>query len=80
MTQINEQMEYEKQEIMKLRKSMKMDIQKEMDRIQTNDNLTKNELKRINTIINNNSGLLNLLVQDQMLAQLLAEQDALDRR
>lgn len=80
MAQMNDQMEYEKHEIIKLRKNMKMDIQREMDRISGNDQLTKSELKRINAILKNNGLLLNLMLQDQMLMQLLEEQDVLDRK
>jgi len=73
-------MDFETQEIRKLRRGVKKEIAVEMQKISSDEDKIKFELQRFNSILANQGQLTSLLAEDQMLAQLLQEQDTLDKK
>jgi len=64
-------MDFETQEIRKLRRGVKKEIAIEMQKISSDEDKIKYELQRFNSILTNLGQLTSLLAEDQMLAQLL---------
>mmetsp|Transcript_42476 Transcript_42476/g.65134 ORF Transcript_42476/g.65134 Transcript_42476/m.65134 type:complete len:109 (-) Transcript_42476:2220-2546(-) len=80
MQQITDQMEYEKSEISKQRKKIKLELTNEINLVKDGQQFMNYEFKRINTFLEKSLRILRYLVEDSILNQMLTEQDSLDRK
>jgi len=73
-------MEYEKQEISKQRKKIKLELTYEINSIKDGQQFMKYEFKRINSLIQKILRTVRYQIEDLMLNQMLTEQESIDRK
>lgn len=80
LNQLAEQMGSEKAEFQKIKRSMKLDMQAELQKVREYTSHTAEELRRVNDLLDRHHKIVNLLAEDSMLMQMLQEQDLIDRK
>jgi hypothetical protein len=70
----------EKAEFQKIKRTMKLDMQAELQKVRDYTARTSIEMQRVNSLLESQRKILNLLAEDSMLMQMLQEQDLIDRK
>lgn len=72
--------EADKQELVKVRKSIAVSVQHELARLQGLDTDIKYEFSRLNSLLTRSTEMIKLLMEDQMIMQMMQEQEIIDRK